>query len=61
MHIHQNLEQQIMEEQNKYMSLLISGKEFSALKSIKNNIKKMQRQLYLLQKDGTNHTGSTIS
>jgi hypothetical protein len=53
MQVNQSLEQQIMEEQNKYQSVLCEGKEFSALKSIKNNIKKMQRQLYSLQKGNT--------
>lgn len=59
MQINQRLEQQIMEEQNKYISILLAGKEFSSLKSIKNNIKKMQRQLYSIQKsDSGALTGS---
>lgn len=45
-----DLQQQIVEEQNKYQSVLLNGKEFSSLKAIKNNIKKMQRQLFHLQK-----------
>jgi hypothetical protein len=53
MQANQTLEQQIMEEQNKYKSVLMEGKEFSALKSIKNNIKKMQRQLYTMQKSNS--------
>jgi hypothetical protein len=51
MHPNQTLEHQIMEEQNKYKSVLMEGKEFYALKSIKNNIKKLQRQLYSMQKN----------
>ncbi len=47
----QTLQQQIADEQNRYQSILVEKKEFSNLKSIKNNIKKMQRQLYLLQKE----------
>ncbi len=50
MEIYQSLLQQIAEEENKYQNLLIERKEFSTLKSIKNNIKKMQKQLFLLQK-----------
>ena len=46
----QALHQQILELQNKYRMLLLNGKEFSNLKSIKNNIKKMQRQLLQLEK-----------
>ena len=56
MQSYQMLSQQINEEQNKYQSILLERKEFSSLKSIKNNIKKMQRQLYLLEKDYTGNT-----
>ena len=51
MQSYQALSQQINEEQNKYQSILLERTEFSSLKSIKNNIKKMQRQLYLLEKE----------
>ena len=51
MQSYQALSQQIHEEQNKYQSILLERTEFSSLKSIKNNIKKMQRQLYLLEKE----------
>ena len=51
MQSYQALCQQINEEQNKYKSILLERTEFSSLKSIKNNIKKMQRQLYLLEKE----------
>ncbi len=51
----QNLLQLIADEENKYQSLLLHGKEFSTLKAVKNNIKKMQRQLYSLQKQLASH------
>jgi hypothetical protein len=46
----QALHQQITEQQQKYQMALMYGREFSNLKSIKNNIKKMQRQLLQLEK-----------
>ncbi|WP_207496494.1 hypothetical protein [Aridibaculum aurantiacum] len=50
MQLNQNLQQQITEEQNRYQALLLNGKEFSSLKAIKNNIKKLQKKLFELQK-----------
>lgn len=49
MSVQQILQQQIAEQQDKYQTVLLNRKEFSSLKAIKNSIKKMQRQLFVLE------------
>jgi hypothetical protein len=45
------LKDQIKEEQRRYRSALISGKEFVELKLIKNNIEKLESRLQQLLKN----------